>query len=168
MNARENLQAMVRTDRGNMTVWSPNEVSNAIDAYRAEVLDELTPELVSLRAEVAEMKAQRERRRVRLIALQNDALDMRGSLSPNGEARKVPFPLGETLTPAVDWLIARVAELERPATEAERNALRQSFMELSAQAREDHDYEGAFNVECDLRKREEQWKREDEAGTSTS
>ena len=29
-----------------------------------------------------------------------------------GETRKVPFPLGETLTPAVDWLIARVAELE--------------------------------------------------------
>ncbi|MFJ5914996.1 hypothetical protein ACIQFW_04255 [Streptomyces ardesiacus] len=53
-----------------------------------------------------------ERRRSRLVALQNDALDMRGSLSPNGEARKVPFPLGETLTPAVDWLIARVAELE--------------------------------------------------------
>src|SRR5690606_3954321 len=39
-------------------------------------------------------------------------LAMRGSLSPNGEDRKVPFPLGETLTPAVDWLIARVAELE--------------------------------------------------------
>jgi len=53
-----------------------------------------------------------ERRRARLVALQNDALSMRGSLCPNGEADKVPFPLGETLTPAVDWLIARVAELE--------------------------------------------------------
>jgi hypothetical protein len=61
---------------------------------------------------IAELEAQRERRRVRLVALQNDALSMRGSLSPNGEASKVPFPLGETLTPAVDWLIARVAELE--------------------------------------------------------
>src|SRR5690606_33382616 len=60
----------------------------------------------------AELEAQRDRRRARLVALQNDALDMRGSLAPNGEARKVPFELGETLTPAVDWLIGRVAELE--------------------------------------------------------
>jgi len=65
-----------------------------------------------LRARVAELEAQRDRRRVRLVALQNDALNMRGSLSPMGEDRKVPFPLGETLTPAVEWLIARVAELE--------------------------------------------------------
>lgn len=65
-----------------------------------------------LRARVAELEAQRDRRRVRLVALQNDALNMRGSLSPMGEDRKVPFPLGETLTPAVDWLISRVAELE--------------------------------------------------------
>ena len=53
-----------------------------------------------------------ERHRARLTALQNDALSMRGSLAPSGEDRKVPFELGETLTPAVDWLIARVAELE--------------------------------------------------------
>ncbi|MGW5928024.1 hypothetical protein ACWF2L_17510 [Streptomyces anulatus] len=65
-----------------------------------------------LRAHVAELKAQRERRRGRLVALQNDALNVRGSLAPNGEDRKVPFELGETLTPAVDWLINRVAELE--------------------------------------------------------
>ncbi|TQL21933.1 hypothetical protein [Streptomyces sp. SLBN-134] len=57
-----------------------------------------------------------ERRRARLVALQNDALSMRGSLCPNGEADKVPFPLGETLTPAVDWLIARVTELEAAPT----------------------------------------------------
>jgi hypothetical protein len=62
--------------------------------------------------QITDLEEQRERRRLRLIALQNDALDMRGSLSPNGEDRKVPFPLGETLTPAVDWLIARVTELE--------------------------------------------------------
>ena len=65
-----------------------------------------------LRDRVAELEAQRDRRRVRLVALQNDALNMRGSLSPMGEDRKVPFPLGETLTPAVEWLISRVAELE--------------------------------------------------------
>jgi hypothetical protein len=67
---------------------------------------------------IAELEEQRERRRLRLVALQNDALDMRGSLSPNGEDRKVPFPLGETLTPAVDWLIARITELE---TEVEQH-----------------------------------------------
>jgi hypothetical protein len=72
----------------------------------------LLAEVRGLRARVAELEAQRERRRVRLVALQNDALNMRGSLSPTGEDRKVPFPLGETLTPAVEWLIARVTELE--------------------------------------------------------
>lgn len=71
-------------------------------------------------ARVAELEAQRDRRRARLVALQNDALDMRGSLAPNGEARKVPFELGETLTPAVDWLIGRVAELEAQLAEYER------------------------------------------------
>lgn len=69
-------------------------------------------EMEKLRAEIAGLEAQRERRRARLVALQNDALSMRGSLSPAGGDRKVPFPLGETLTPAVDWLIARVADLE--------------------------------------------------------
>ena len=82
----------------------------------AAVADDLTAEwrrrAESAEAQVAELEAQRERRRARLVALQNDALSMRGSLSPAGGDRKVPFPLGETLTPAVDWLIGRVAELE--------------------------------------------------------
>ncbi|SFY52115.1 hypothetical protein [Streptomyces sp. F-1] len=65
-----------------------------------------------LRARVAELEAQRARRRARLVALQNDALNIRGALSPSGEARRVPMPLGETLLPAVEWLINRVAELE--------------------------------------------------------
>ncbi|MFJ6566276.1 hypothetical protein ACIQNU_02560 [Streptomyces sp. NPDC091292] len=69
-----------------------------------------------LKARVAELEAQRERRRGRLVALQNDALSMRGVLSPNGEERKVPFALGETLTPAVEWLVARIAELEAAST----------------------------------------------------
>ncbi|WHM32409.1 hypothetical protein OH540_21130 [Streptomyces sp. BPPL-273] len=53
-----------------------------------------------------------DRYRAELTALRNDALSMRGSLAPADGDRKVPFELGETLTPAVDWLIARVAELE--------------------------------------------------------
>ena len=68
--------------------------------------------LAVLLAEVDRLEAQRDRRRARLVALQNDALNVRGALSPNGEDRKVPFPLGPTLLPAVEWLIGRVAELE--------------------------------------------------------
>ncbi|MER6364502.1 hypothetical protein [Kitasatospora sp. NPDC001527] len=37
MNARERLEAMVRTDRGNMTVRSPQELREALDAYADEV-----------------------------------------------------------------------------------------------------------------------------------
>jgi len=77
-----------------------------------EALSDAAEALRANAARIAELEAQRERRRLRLVALQNDALSMRGSLSPMGGDRKVPFPLGETLTPAVDWLIARVAELE--------------------------------------------------------
>ncbi|MFD8866068.1 RING finger protein [Streptomyces sp. NPDC059590] len=40
MNAREVLETMIRTDRGSMTVWSPAEACNAVDAFRAEVLRE--------------------------------------------------------------------------------------------------------------------------------
>ncbi|WP_199572692.1 hypothetical protein [Streptomyces murinus] len=60
-------------------------------------------------------------------------------------------------------LRARVWELERPVVEANRNEVRQSFTELIAQAEQDRDYEGAFDVECRLRDREEQWKAEDAA-----
>ena len=67
----------------------------------------------ALIARIRDLEAERERRRARLVAFQNDALDMRGSLSPNGQDRKVPFELGDTLTPAVDWLLARVADLEQ-------------------------------------------------------
>lgn len=38
MNARERLQGMVRTDPGSMTVWSPTEVDDALDAHREEVI----------------------------------------------------------------------------------------------------------------------------------
>lgn len=47
-----------------------------------------------------------------LVALRNDALNMRGLLSPNGSPRRVPMPLGKELAPVVEWLLSRVAELE--------------------------------------------------------
>lgn len=63
-----------------------------------------------------------ERRQAELVAFRNDALSMRGALAPADGDRKVPFPLGETLAPAVDWLVARVAELEARLAEYERPA----------------------------------------------
>jgi hypothetical protein len=57
----------------------------------------------------------------------------------------------------------RVAELERPAVEAKRNEIRQSFTEIAAQCEQDGDYEAAANFQRRLREREEQWKREDAA-----
>lgn len=93
-----------------------------------------SPELTrvaELEARIAELEEQRDRRRVHLVALQNDALSMRGSLSPNGEDCKVPFALGETLTPAVDWLIARVAELE-----VERHTTNEALSDATVALRE--------------------------------
>ncbi|GHJ04749.1 hypothetical protein TPA0906_66140 [Streptomyces olivaceus] len=58
-------------------------------------------------------------------------------------------------------LNARVRELERPAVEAQRAEIRQSFTELIAQAEQDRDFEGAFEAGYQLRDREEQWARED-------
>ncbi|MGJ5895114.1 hypothetical protein ACSCBZ_24640 [Streptomyces niveiscabiei] len=70
------------------------------------------PATRKLLAEITELKEQRERRRLRLIALDNDALEIRGLLSPNGAPRRVPMPLGKKLAPVVEWLLNRVAELE--------------------------------------------------------
>ncbi|MFJ6905572.1 hypothetical protein [Streptomyces griseoluteus] len=83
---------------------------------------------------IGELDAPRDRRRARLVALQNDALNMRGVLSPNGEARKVPMPLGDTLTPAVEWLVNRVAELE-----AERHTTNQALSDAAEALRANRD-----------------------------
>lgn len=92
-------------------------IALALDSVQLLMTPETAAELEQLRTQVADLEAQRDRRHDRLVALQNDALNMRGALSPNGEARKVPMPLGETLTPAVEWLLNRVAELEVAAVE---------------------------------------------------
>jgi hypothetical protein len=44
MTPRERLAIMARTDRGSMTVWSPAEVRDAIDAFRAQVRREVLRE----------------------------------------------------------------------------------------------------------------------------
>ncbi|MFE4691211.1 hypothetical protein ACFRH6_14275 [Streptomyces sp. NPDC056749] len=84
-----------------------------LTSYMGERMAPVLRRLLDAENEVAQLQAQRERRLTRQIALQNDALNMRGSLAPADETRRVPFELGETLTPAVDWLINRVAELEK-------------------------------------------------------
>ena len=84
-----------------------------LDPADAEFIAHARADVPALLDEIDRLTAQRDRRRIHLVALQNDALNVRGALSPNGEARKVPFPLGPTLLPAVEWLIGRVAELER-------------------------------------------------------
>lgn len=38
MTARGRLHAMIRTDDGDRTVWSEDEATTALDAYRAEVI----------------------------------------------------------------------------------------------------------------------------------
>jgi hypothetical protein len=115
-----------------------------LDPADAEFMAHARVDVPALLAEIRRLTAQRERRRVRLVALQNDALDMRGSLSPNGEGRKVPFPLGETLTPAVDWLIARVAELELERRST-NEALDDAVQELRAKERSDGSYPPALS-----------------------
>ncbi|MGQ5576036.1 hypothetical protein [Streptomyces sp. ECR3.8] len=102
-----------------------------------EALSDAAEQLRTARDRIAELEAEREklvrwhgedsktinrlvarveRRQAELVALRNDALAVRGSLAPADGDRKVPFELGETLAPAVDWLIARVAELEAAPT----------------------------------------------------
>jgi hypothetical protein len=65
-------------------------------------------------------------------------------------------------------LKARVRELERPAVEAKRREISSSYAETIAMAREDRDFEGAFNLECQLKEREEQWAAEDAAHPAAS
>lgn len=111
------------TCRGKTTVEQDRADAAFIAAARTDV-----PVLLD---HVTALEQQRERRRIRLIALQNDALDMRGALSPNGQARKVPMQLGETLLPAVEWLIARVSELE-----LERHSTNEALSDAVAALRE--------------------------------
>ncbi len=62
---------------------------------------------------------------------------------------------------------ARVSELERPAVEAKRGEVRQSYREMAAQAREDRDYEGEAQALHALEAREIQWAREDEKASTS-
>jgi hypothetical protein len=74
------------------------------------------------RQDVPDLLAEVDRLRNALTPLRTDASDIRGALSPNGEEARVPMPLGDTLLPAVEWLLAENerlnAEREAALTEA--------------------------------------------------
>lgn len=93
-----------------------------IEKTGVTVYQEQRDELEQLRARVAELEEQREHRRVRLVAVEADLLEMRGLLSPNGFPRRIPpeVEIHERVAPAVEWLLARVAELETELAEQQR------------------------------------------------
>lgn len=64
MSARAVLEIMVRTNRGNMTVWSPAEVTDALDAYRAQVLREAADQIDGISSISAAVHATAEMRRM--------------------------------------------------------------------------------------------------------
>ncbi|WTW93673.1 hypothetical protein OG216_09910 [Streptomycetaceae bacterium NBC_01309] len=57
-------------------------------------------------AELKRTREESERRRVRLLHADNDLLEVRGHLSPNGYACRVPMDISEAVAPAVEWLLA--------------------------------------------------------------
>ncbi|MFJ5802716.1 hypothetical protein [Streptomyces decoyicus] len=69
-----------------------------------------------------ETAAKAERDRESLRALRADALNMRGALSPAGRPRRVPMPLGESLTPVVEWLLDEAEALRAQVIELESTA----------------------------------------------
>ncbi|MGW7603171.1 hypothetical protein [Streptomyces antimycoticus] len=125
-------------------------------------------ETADVLAELDRTRAESEKRRVRMAAAEADLMDIRGTLSPNGFPRRVPMELGETIAPVIEWLLderdelkERVSELGQPTIEARRDAIRGSYLELAAQAREDRDYEGEHAVLRRLERREAEWAAED-------
>ncbi|MEU7149145.1 hypothetical protein AB0B15_14085 [Streptomyces sp. NPDC045456] len=115
-----------------------------LDAYRAyQEQQPIGPDLATVLADAAQAVADQERQQ------------MAGQLE---QARRIAVGLENENA----RLTARNRELERRAVEAGRAEIRQSYAELISQCEQDRDHEGAFDVRCRLREREEQWKREDE------
>lgn len=76
----------------------------------------------------ADQGARMERHRIRMVTAEADLQNMRGHISPNGQRRRVPMPLGKELAPVVEWLLnenerltAELAEFEKsvPADDGE-------------------------------------------------
>lgn len=96
-----------------------------LEAKRADEHDELAHalgrsnsaewcDLIEYAAGAVSTEAKWERHRSELTALRTDALNLRGLLCPDGEARRIPaeVEIHERVAPAVEWLLNRLAELE--------------------------------------------------------
>lgn len=86
-------------------------VNTVADVINAALTQNRTAAGIAIALDSAQL-LQSPEKAAELVALRNDALNMRGALSPNGFPRRVPMPLGKELAPVVDWLLNRVAELE--------------------------------------------------------
>lgn len=70
---------------------------------------ELPRMMAELEADRADLAARLERAQQKVEELRdrrNEDMELRGVLSPNGGDRAVPFELGASLVPAVEWLVA--------------------------------------------------------------
>ncbi|MFE0794685.1 hypothetical protein [Streptomyces mutabilis] len=112
-----------------------------------ELMAHAREDVPALLAELAAVRAERDQARARVAALEAERHTTNEALSNAAEQLRRDRD--------------RIAELERPTVEAKRAEIRQSYAELIAAAEETKDFEGAFDVQCRLREREEQWKRED-------
>ena len=114
----ETLDGLLRTAQDRITELE--KANEGLDDLRIRAIDKND----ELRARIAELEAQRERRRVRLVACEADLGEMRGLLSPNGFPRRIPpeVEIHERVAPAVEWLLNRVSELEARLAEYERPA----------------------------------------------
>lgn len=126
MNARERLQTMVRTDRGSMTVWPESEVASALDAYRDEVLAEVTTWLVKKAREFRAMGGEMRAAQADAVAALASKVD-RGAVRPDN-LRMLPadfFEPGRTYThvdDGTDWKF-RVDTVTTHPEDGERTAL---------------------------------------------
>lgn len=150
-SARDDLEAMIRTDAGSMTVWSPAEALAALDAYRAEVEQALRDRdkyVAVPRWEYELMERQRERAalaeaEVGRLRGERDALAKRVdtlTAVAQGNKRHVQHMYAELVEVQRErkTLRARVAELE-----AERATHRAAVLREAADAVEalPQDYE---------------------------
>ncbi len=126
MNACERLQTMVRTDRGSMTVWPESEVASALDAYRAEVLAEVTTWLVKKAREFRAMGGEMRAAQADAVAALASKVE-RGAVRPNN-LRMLPadfFEPGHTYVDTehgTDWKF-RVDTVTTHPEDGERTAL---------------------------------------------
>ncbi|MFI6368674.1 hypothetical protein ACIBG0_38830 [Nocardia sp. NPDC050630] len=85
-----------------------------------------TVEADKLRKRNAELAERSEKRRIRMVAAEEDLAEARGLLSPNGHPLRIPteVDIQESVAPAVVWLLDRVAELEAFVSDLASEGLR--------------------------------------------